>query len=667
MGLRTSTRFVDSKGGSISIAAAIFFCVMVLVAALAIESSNLYLVKLQTQRASDLASLAAAATPQPLSGTTPSATAVAAAAHLAELNGMGAGRTQTVGRATDGGSGTALVTTIHRDVPLQLGNLLSRDPSVTVDSQSWAVVQNTPIGDCARSLLGPVNIYGNASVFGPNCRLGAATYFYACGNAAITLLGVSVKYTAPWEKLYICDSAKMAPALSSFTFGATSTDPLSSDSRVAAIRKRFVAMRNPGWPYGRISPRKLLTPSVSTGPDQTYGPGSQIVSASAQLGKLTAAGSLITFEGSKGADPGCAKPTSFSGVTELSGTTRLVLASGCYVFGGTVSTKAGADVIFDIKPRAVVTLVFKGDLVHSGASLVIGNATVSITGNIDNSKGGIFRFGNGEIVAGAGVFNGSGTLGFGTGPFYFNGGSISNGEGAMTFGDGAFYLWGGSMSNASTGTMTFGDGPFIFYGGTVTNVAGTMTFGRGPFEFQGGGLILDPRSEKSFGVGDIKMYGGSVAFNGKSVKLGVGGSAVEGGSSIFLSGGSLSLSAGDMTAIGTTIALDGGTISLYGTGTITATAPTGKAPAYGYRDMLFVVFGGAFNLYQSAAHTNTMAGISYVPKTNSSIYGKQIVKRPAKGCLEFLSGVLDIYQDASLDLAPCSSSAESTSDVSLYR
>ena len=70
---------IRHEGGSISVAAAMFLSLMMIVAAFAIESSNLYVVKLQTQRTSDIANLAAARTSQPLTGTTASATAIASA------------------------------------------------------------------------------------------------------------------------------------------------------------------------------------------------------------------------------------------------------------------------------------------------------------------------------------------------------------------------------------------------------------------------------------------------------------------------------------------------------------------------------------------------------------------------------------------------------------
>lgn len=561
----------------------------------------------------------------------------------------------------------ALVTTIDRDVPLWLGRLLGRDQAVTVDGQSWALAQSTLVGNCLRSLQGPVNIYGDSSVTGPACTLGAASYFAACDRATILLRSVSVNYSANGEKSFLCPTASITPVSSTFAYSTASVDPLATDARVKAIKSRFTAMRSPGWTYGSTSPRVPMSTATPSGPNQSYGPGSSTIPASGHFGALTASDSVLNFSGSGGADPNCVKPTSYNGGTTLSGTVRLVLESGCYVFNGAVKTASGSRVAVEVKPGAVVKLVVTGALLHQGVSLVVGNASVSIAGDIDNSAGGDLRFGNGDVVAGAGLINGNGDLSFGTGPFYFAGGSIKNGNGSMTFGDGAFFLWGGSMRNAWNGDMTFGNGPFYLYGGTVTNDGGRMSFGRGPFEFKGGGLILNANSETSFGVGDIDMYGGSISFGGKSVALGVGGSAASGGSSIFLSGGSLSLPNGDLTAIGTTIALDGGTISLYGTGTINATAPTGATPTYGYRDMLFVVFGGAFNLYQSAVTTDTMAGISYVPQTNSSIYGKQIVRRPADGCLQFISGVLDIYQNAKLDLAPCTGAATSNAKVELYR
>jgi len=234
-----------------------------------------------------------------------------------------------------------------------------------------------------------------------------------------------------------------------------------------------------------------------------------------------------------------------------------------------------------------------------------------------------------------------------------NGGSIANYGTRLSFGNGPFYLWGGTIYNVlATSTLTFGNGPFYFYGGSVSNI-GTMTLGNGPFDFQGGSLALISGSTTSFGVGDMSFYGGTVIAGGKSVTFGAGGSATTGSGTVAMHGGSFALTADSLTAIGTSFGFKGGTLSLLGIGTIKATAPTDANPRLGYRNLLFAVWGGAFNLYQSGGQSDTMSGLVYAPATNASIYGSQTITPPPGGCFGVVSGVLDIYQNATINGAPC--------------
>ncbi|PYE45118.1 putative Flp pilus-assembly TadE/G-like protein [Rhizobium sp. PP-F2F-G20b] len=627
--------------------------VILMICALVLETSSLYVDKLRAQRTADIANLAAANTLLPIVNGAPTDTALATARQMAVANGFPS--TDVVTTATTGRSGVSeLSTEIRHDSPLAFGQLLTASQTVTVDgSSSASITSAAPEGDCVRSMLGPVNIYNNAVIAGPDCHIGAATYLYVCGDAFVSAVKAVVGYPKAFQKAYICKDGLIDLPLSSFTFNEKSVDPLAADPRIVAIKARLKVMTR--WAYGTKIPETPLQPTIPTGKNESYADTTVSLSASRPYGALAISNSTVAFTGTGLADPDCLAPTTISGNMILSGINRLTFGSGCYAIGGYILNEDGASTRFDPLPGAQVTLAFKQYIDNRAANLSFGNMTFSLLGDVRNAYGGTLTFGDGSFRFGAGIINGTGTLSFGNGAYYVAGGSIINGTGSMTFGNGVFYLWGGSLANSSTGSVTFGNGGFYFYGGTVTNVKGRMTFGDGPFEFSGGSLALNPGSDTTFGFGDMNFYGGTAYFHGASTLIGrdVTGDAVGGSSSIFFYGGSFSMKSDRFVAVGTTLAFYGGSVSLYGVGPMNVTAPTGDAPVFGYKNILFYIYGGAFSLYQSNV-TDILSGIIYVPGTNISIYGSQTVTLPDNGCFQVIGGVVDIYQKASLTMRPCS-------------
>lgn len=647
--------FCRSAEGSVTILAAFGFVALAIATALSVESANLYLAKLQNQRAADLGNLAAAGTSSPIVNNAPSAMATATAANVVAINGLTGARVATTVVASPRSVGSsALSTVVTRDMSRLFGGVLG-GTATAVGARSVADLGGgTGSGSCLASLVGPTNIYGTSNVSGLSCGINATTFLYVCGSANVAVARVGVGYSMQSEAPYICNTASMSPGPASFSYKAAPTDTIAASPDMVAIKSHLLAMGSAGWPYGSTSPRSLMNPAVTAGTDLTYPAGTiATLSQGTRYRNLQITSSTLTFTGNGVADPTCATPTTISGNIVLNGNSTLTFASGCYVVAGYVTAHGGANTVFAAAPGATATFVFKQYITNGSGTMTLPDASYSIAGNVNNNNGGTMSFGDGVKVFGAGIVNTTGTLGFGTGPHYVNGGTITNGTGTMTFGNGDFYLWGGSMSNSSSGSMRYGNGTFYFYGGTVYNVSGSLVFGNGPFYFKGGSVSLSRGSTTRFGVGNIDFYGGTITMAGASTTIGYGGSATTGSSTVSLYGGSLSLTTASLTAVGVTFAFYGGTISLLGVGTINATAPTDPKPTLGYRNILFVVYGGAFNLYQSAAVTDTMSGLIYVPATNVSIYGSQTVQYPAGGCFQVVAGVLDIYQKARLNVSPC--------------
>ena len=634
--------------------------------AMSLDAGNLYVAKLQNQRAADLANLAAAATPAPVAGAAASAVAVATARNVVELNGLAGATVATVAVPSTRTPGAfALSTTVSRPMPRLFPGLTGGTASAmgATSIADPGEGSDTGIGgSCLGSLVGPTNIYDNAVVTGPACSVGARTYLYVCGSAAVTLAEAKVGVSQSDQKPFLCRTASMQPGLASFGYKATITDAIASHPDILAIRKHFAAMASPGWPFGSTSLRRTMDPPTPSGTAMSFSNTADTLDQAKRYGELRLLNATLTFTGNGGAaDPTCATPTTINGSITLTGTNTLRFRSGCYVIAGSVVSQNGARTTFSSDPGADVTFVFKQSINNDSGSMTFPDATYSLNGDVNNTRGGTMAFGAGAKVFGAAIRNETGVLRFGDGPHYVNGGSIANGTGTLSFGSGPFYLWGGSMSNGSTGAMSYGDGPFYFYGGSIYNVSGDLSFGKGPVHFGGGSMSLSARSNTTFGVGNVDFYGGSAIFGGANVTFGYGGSATTGSSTVSLYGGSMALTQQNLTAVGVTFAVYGGSISLLGSGTVNATAPTARNPSYGYSNILFVVFGGTFNLYQASGVADTMSGLIYVPVSNISIYNGQAVRYPPGGCLQIVAGVLDIYQRARLDVAPCAGLALASS------
>lgn len=602
------------RRGAVMIMFALFLAGLAATASFSLDLSRMYFVRQQNQLIGDLATLSAINTDSPIVGSNASANAVATARAVAIANHVDpADVLVTVTPSPADAAALALRTTIQMDVALPIG-IMSAFSDVPVYVASWG--QADAAGACFRSQLGPTNIYGNSVVDAPSCGAEAKTFLYSCGGSVTTLNSVRTGYSSTAERPYLCNGAVITPGAASFSYKAKVTDTIAASTPVTGMLGRLNAMAG-GWPYGTSSP---VNPPVSPGTSQSYVNQNVSIPANSRFAALSVTNSTIAFAGSGAPDPTCASPTTIAATLTLSGNNQITFGSGCYVFAAAFNVPAAGNSRLSVSPGASVVFVFKGTMtVAAGAQLVFGDATS-----------------------------------------YFNGGSIANYGTRLEFGNGPFYLWGGTIYNVSAGsTLAFGSGPFYFYGGSISN-SGTMTLGNGPFWFSGGSLALNPASTTSFGAGDMNFYGGTVIAGGASVTFGAGGSAETGSGAVMMYGGSFALTAQSITAIGTSFGFKGGTLSLLGVGTINATAPTSPNPALGYRNLLFGIWGGAFNLYQSGGQMDTMSGMVYAPSTNASIYGSQTVTPPAGGCFGVVSGVLDIYQNARVNGAPCAGLAGSS-------
>ncbi len=631
-------RLAKAREGAMGILGAFSIVILIAMSGLALEASLLYVKKGDMQRIADLANLAAADTNGAIVNGGPSAQAVATAQQVAAINGYPANiLTTTV--TTSANQGQLLTTTVVDPVSLTLGQIFTKTGSVAVSALSSAsVVSGATSGDCLRTLAGALNIFSSASVSGTGCTAAAATYLYYCSNAASTVSSVEVGYPQSLEQFSICYNAPLKPSLSSFTFNKTSVDPLLSDSRIAAMKKRLQAMSN--WPYGSSFKSPLTTAIVFGGSNLNYSNTTVTVSGT-KFASLTAQNSTVTFTGTGVADPTCANPVTITGGVTLSGNTTILLGSGCYAIRGVFSVSNGATVSIRGASGANVTLALQQYLYNGTGTITFGDMLFSAVGIVNNGNGGNVSFGNGPFYLGGGVYNTTGNVTFGNGPFYFNTGSVNNG---------------------STGTITFGNGPFYFYYCSLLNSNGVVTLGTGDFEFYGTSLSTFNSSKTTFGKGNMDLYSTPLYLSGAEFTLGGSGDAVNGASSMFFYWSGLQIASGKFTANGVSLGFWYGSFTLSSSSTATITAPTTPSPTYGYQNVMAYVYGSSFNIYQGNA-TDSLSGLVYNPGNDVNLFGQQTSTIPQGGCFAIIAAYISIYNSSNAALRACGSGAVNTQAV----
>lgn len=628
-------RLARARDGAMGILGAFSIVILIAMSALALEASLLFVKKGDMQRVADLANLAAAGTSGAISNGSPSPQAVATAQQVAVINGYPA-NILTTSVTNSPTQGQLLTTTVVDPINLTLGQMFTKTGSVSVSALSSAsVVSGAVSGDCLRTLGGALNIFSSAAVNGTGCTVASASYLYYCSNAASKVSAIEVAYSQMLEQFSICYNAPLTPGLSSFTFSKSSVDPLASDSRIAAMKKRLQNMSS--WPYSGTFKTPLTTAAIFGGSSLSYTSTVTTVSGT-KFASLTAQNSTITFTGSGVADPTCANPVTITGGVTLSGNTTIVLGSGCYVIRGVLSISNGA--VINIVPAAGanVTMALQQYLYNGSGSITFGNMLFSAVGTINNGNGGNVAFGNGPFYLGGGIYNTSGTVTFGNGPFYFNTGTVNNG---------------------STGTITFGNGPFYFYYCGLLNSNGIVTLGTGDFEFYNTSVSTFNSSKTTFGKGNMDLYTTPLYLSGAEFTLGGAGDAASGASSMFFYWSGLQIASGKFTATGTSLGFWYGSFTLSSSSAATITAPTSATPTYGYQNVFAYLYGANFAIYQGST-TDSFSGLVYNPGNDVSLFGQQTSTIPQNGCFSIIASTISIYNGSNAALGACGSGVANT-------
>jgi hypothetical protein len=560
-------RGITDRRGSVSVVGALFLLSTALIVVFITQVSDLYIIKMKAQRTADLAALAAAMAATPvISAEAASTAAIGTALDVATLNGFGTATVNTTG-APSGQADYTLSTTISTTPATIIGTWLSGATPV-VSAMSQVSVAPTSVTDCIATIGGTVQISDTASVTGSSCAVGSqSTITMSGGTTSLQAIAVGANQYSELP-LLTGGTLSSGSVSSNFLYNATITNTAATNAAVVALQNHLQG----SWPYATTIPQTAQSEPISTGPAKNFGAGPYTVPAHSYFGAVTLNGTTLNFAGSGGPDIGCAMPTTISGATTLNGSNTLNFASGCYIFGGDVSTDHGSSITnFNINAGATVVLSFYGSIninVSLGGSLNFGAAeSYSIIGNINVNNNGAFNITSGTKRINGNIVNTVGYLSFGDGDTYLNGGTISGGvSGSITFGNGSFYLWNVTLNNPGASAITFGTGPFYLWNCTISNgTAGTskpsyLSFG-GSMYFYGGSLnTYDYASTTLLGPGNIDFYNsGNMNIGGPTT---LNGSNSSGGGTISFFGGNLSVTSSDLNLIGGTVALTTGALNV---------------------------------------------------------------------------------------------------------
>ena len=644
----------NDERGSVSYLGAAFMIILSTAGAVSMQVSQLYAVKLQSQRTADLASLAAAATPQAVVNGVVSTTALATAKNLITINGFGTSTLNVTGAGS--GNSTNLTTTVATPQAPLLINALADAVSMIIGAKSKSSVPNPAAGDCVTSLQSTVSLQLSSTLSGSNCIVSATTQLQV-NSSSLNVSAVNIGTSQASEAPFIGAAGSLTPGAKNFSYGQTPIDPITGTSQIAALNSHLAAMAT--WPYPTTSPKLPMSPATPVGTDTTYTSSNGYVSVPVglRIGALTLIDATPLFSGTATADPTCSYPTTISGTTTLTGNNTLKFFSGCYVFAGDFILQPNSTTKLNIGLGANVTLVFKSSIYAAGdANLTIGDALLSVQRDIYMSAGGTMTFGGGTKIIGGQIFNNNGTISLGDGELYMPNANMTANAGGIFFGNGPVYLFNGTIRNNGYSTIKFANGPFYIYNCNITNGSNSsaplLSFGSGPYFFYGGSLTNNAPAMTNFGTGDLDFYNaGRITMNGGTLQFGVNGSITNGTGTISFLGGGFTQSGGNFQGIGSTIAIRGGSINITG-GSFNLAAPISSSPTGGQSNIALYSQTTGINFAAGSGNNWSMSGLVYAPSGALTIANSPSIQPTPWGCLAMMAQSVNIAS-ATIAAQPC--------------
>ncbi|HEX3405547.1 MAG TPA: pilus assembly protein TadG-related protein [Acetobacteraceae bacterium] len=592
--------FSADRRGAITVLMAVGASCLIGLAALAVETSNWYLLQAELQRVADSAAMAGALSYVKNNGCNLDATPVScyqAAKDYAVMNGVAAENAATsLGASPSGDGNSAIIVTTNTNAPLMLSRIMSSNTSVAISATAYAEIQSVapPCVEALSSSGSPdIKVTGTAtlngcSLWSKSNRVGTTQTTSSVGLSGNSTMTANV-YTP--GSVYVGGSS----AFTGHRFAVTQAAIVDFIGAKAAVT---TALNGIATVQGLAAPTMT---QVNSGAQTWTGP----VSGSCTL----------TMSG----------PHSYQSVTISAGTCSpfIVNLSGNFTIGS----------------KNAVALSVTGNVVVNFAP-----ATVTINGLIDltGQTGGCFGLGTSGTTCAAG--NVAGTYYVGNGGSG-NKTSINGGAGLLTVGPGTFWS-GGDVNLTGGGNVSWNTAG----GGTdTTNVAGSVTLGTASYTFGAGVYQIGSDFNFSNSTGSLTFNGSSSA----SSLITIGGTSNGGGLVLGHNGASDTYS---YSATSTTFILaQAPTLHGSGSGTHSLIAPCGQAVSgscasglsgSGIAGLLLAVpqnYTGTLNLPSENNGTVTAAGMIYGKAASLNLQGNVSVN----GCFGFIVGTAVISGSAS--------------------
>jgi hypothetical protein len=636
------------RRGGVSTIVALTLPLLIAIVGLAAEYGHGLLVKVENQRAADLAAYAGALAYN-ASGSTAAMTTAATAS--AALNGLAASTVSaSLVTSPSGDGGQAVMVTIATQVPLMLSPILGSGAVLPVSSTAYAELKGgTPACILALDQSGAgLALSGGAAVTAKACAVASNnTVSVPCGT---TLTTIALDYGSTSAPSQPCNGITPPAGVASVTIAhAITTDPLAGFAGITQANDHLATVTAMAAP---------IAPSVPAGGDIAF--GWSVASTQAQA---TADGCTASFSASTW--------------------TLTCPGARTYKFGS-ITVGGGITVNFNTAGSAATVYDFSGSIASTGAAMSFGPGVYNIARGISTGGGTVTSFGAGTftIGAGSGVCSGGGrysicnkgtSLTFG-GPstFVLTAGVYNDGGARLTLGSGATNSF--QIGPSSNGNALYASGGSTTVFGDATGPASLFQL-VGDLDISSGGgscTTLGAAAQHDIS-GDFATAGGTLLGSGVYTVGGYVGLGANGGGDVSCGGSLVGLSGAGVTFVvgGASTPNSGGCAGqsfciAAGYQSVTLTAPTSGPTAN------IVVIGpisasnsAGATLVEGASNTS-LSGAFYFPNGPISLSGGASVGGGASQCLELIGSQVTL-KGGTTAVSQCVSGTASGASVRLVQ
>jgi len=597
-------RLFAAEGGSIVVMAAFALTAVMGMAGLAVELGNGYATKVRNQRVADMAALGAALAYQSSSSSTSAATQVAK--DIVVANGLPSSAATVAFTQVSGVD--AVQVKVTTSVPIKMASLITSAASYDVTNSAAASLSSAGGAGCVTALSSSktaIDMGGGAKLTAGACSVVTNGTLSLSGGAQVTAKQVVANET-------------------SVGGGASISTTPSANNIVTKPNGASDTIKN----QSAVMTALCYVNKLNSTSDSDYVDGN--TNCTSQLKSPD----TVNPTGAADWDMTSKKPS--ANVATYWNGSSYVVPAGPYTIG---NLTIDGNVTF----TGPTTIVADSITLNGGASLTIGDGSVTVAGAVKLAGGATVTIGNGKhsfgsisIGGGSKFYTGTGSLNV-TYDINVDGGG-SEAKFAPSTGDTV-------VIGANKGTaISISGGSTVSFDRYGTSVATGGTQSAGPVGFSAGGSIKSSGgSMVVFNKAAVHVIKGDLDLNGSSVM----------GSGLYVIGGNLSNNTGGtMTGSDVSFAL-GGSFTLAG-GTSLDLAASSSNSGYGMQDIL-VVTKSSSTVSLGGGTTDKYSGLVYAPKAEIKLTGGASLSNNGSQCLMMVVNSVTMAGGAAFSTNTCAS------------